>query len=68
MRYERHQKILELIQEQEIDTQHMLVEQLQKAGFPVTQATVSRDIHDLQLIKTTSSKGKNIYSPSEKSA
>ena len=40
----RQNKLLELISENEIETQEELVGELQKAGFDVTQATVSRDI------------------------
>jgi len=61
MRHARHQKILEIIQSHDVDTQQLLVDLLQQAGFAVTQATVSRDINDLRLAKTTSKAGKNIY-------
>lgn len=47
----RQEKILELIKSQEIETQDELCACLSESGFPVTQATVSRDIKELHLIK-----------------
>lgn len=47
----RQGKILELIEEKDIETQEELVKELQNSGFKVTQATVSRDIKELGLIK-----------------
>jgi transcriptional regulator, ArgR family len=57
----RHLKIKELIEKFEITTQDELVDHLRKAGFPVTQATVSRDIKELQLVKLPLKEGKYIY-------
>ena len=51
MKAKRHAKILELIESYAIDTQEELQNRLQECGFKVTQATVSRDIKDLRLIK-----------------
>ena len=51
MKQKRHQWILELIKEYEIDTQEELVERLKDKGFHATQATVSRDIRQLGLTK-----------------
>lgn len=62
MRYSRQNKILELINTTEVETQDMLCRLLRKAGYDVTQATVSRDIKELQLIKTLTSSGKYKYS------
>ncbi|HLQ73772.1 MAG TPA: transcriptional regulator ArgR [Bacillota bacterium] len=59
---QRHIKIRELITEKEIETQDDLVYRLKKAGFKVTQATVSRDIKELQLVKVTSANQKSTYS------
>ncbi len=56
MKEQRQSKILSLIQKQEIETQEELAENLEKAGFKVTQATVSRDIRELRLTKVA---GKN---------
>jgi len=61
MRYTRQSKIVELIAAEEIDTQERLAELLKKHGFDVTQATVSRDIKELQLVKTPSSSGRYRY-------
>lgn len=53
MKTNRHTKILELIRENSIGTQEELALALNKAGYNVTQATVSRDIRELNLTKTT---------------
>lgn len=62
MRYSRQNKIIELISEYEIDTQEALAARLAENGFHVTQATISRDIKDLKLIKVPSANGRSIYS------
>ena len=51
MKMERHSKIVELIGKYEIETQEELAEYLNKEGYNVTQATVSRDIRELKLSK-----------------
>jgi len=51
MKYSRHAKILELIEKYQIETQEELAEKLKEHGVDVTQATVSRDIKELRLIK-----------------
>lgn len=61
MKVKRQSKILELIRENDIETQEMLADLLNKAGFNVTQATVSRDIHELKLTKATMQSGKQKY-------
>ncbi|WP_207302974.1 arginine repressor [Bacilliculturomica massiliensis] len=61
MRYSRQNKILDIISTQEVETQEKLVELLNEAGYKVTQATISRDIKDLQLVKTLSSGGRYKY-------
>ena len=61
MRYSRQNKILELINNYEIDTQENLAAMLKENGYNVTQATVSRDIKELQLVKVLSSIGKYKY-------
>ena len=61
MRYSRQNKIIELISTYEIDTQETLAALLRENGFEVTQATISRDIKDLQLVKTLSGSGKYKY-------
>lgn len=62
MKYYRHSKILELIEKYEIETQDELVEKLREMGMDVTQATVSRDIKELRLVKTLTESGKYRYS------
>lgn len=52
MKYKRQKKILELIAEYDIETQDDLIERLRESGYDVTQATVSRDIRELKLVKT----------------
>lgn len=61
MKSKRHTKILEIISSREIETQEELAEVLKKEGFDVTQATVSRDIKNLKLIKMQASSGKSKY-------
>ncbi|NPV26242.1 MAG: arginine repressor [Firmicutes bacterium] len=51
MKTRRHLKILEIIESRAIQTQEELAEELRKNGFDVTQATVSRDIRELRLVK-----------------
>lgn len=62
MKFKRHTKIIELINENVIETQEELLEKLKKCGYNVTQATISRDIRQLGIFKATSSDGKLRYS------
>lgn len=62
MKAKRHLKIREIIANKEIDTQEELVDLLKEAGFNVTQATVSRDIKELHLIKVPLDDGRYKYS------
>lgn len=55
----RQLKILEIIAQNDIDTQEELVAHLKDAGFGVTQATVSRDVKDMNIIKTLTDNGKH---------
>ncbi|MCL2540684.1 MAG: arginine repressor [Firmicutes bacterium] len=57
----RQSKILEIISGNEIGAQEELVASLKAAGYDVTQATISRDIKELGLIKTTTESGKYKY-------
>lgn len=61
MRISRQNKILELIETHEIETQDKLASLLGEYGYDVTQATISRDIKELQLVKTLSPSGKYKY-------
>ncbi|CAG7612324.1 Arginine repressor [Paenibacillus solanacearum] len=62
MKAQRHIKIREIITHGEIETQDELVEQLRAAGFHVTQATISRDIKEMHLIKVPLDDGRYKYS------
>ena len=62
MKVNRHAKIIELINKYHIETQEELAELLKKEGFKVTQATVSRDIKELQLVKVSDESGVSRYS------
>ncbi|MCT8138710.1 transcriptional regulator ArgR [Anaerobacillus sp. CMMVII] len=59
---QRHIKIREIIANREIETQDELVDHLKSAGFNVTQATVSRDIKELHLVKVPMQDGRYKYS------
>ena len=48
---DRQAKIMEIISNQNIETQEQLLEQLNQAGFASTQATISRDIKQLRIVK-----------------
>ena len=61
MKSARHEKILELIREYNIDTQEELASRLSEAGFNVTQATISRDIRALNMTKVTGRDGVSRY-------
>ena len=61
MKLARHEKIIELIQEYDIDTQEELAARSNEAGFKVTQATVSRDIRALKMTKVAGKDGKSRY-------
>ncbi|NLL63552.1 MAG: arginine repressor [Ruminococcaceae bacterium] len=62
MRKRRQNAIVELISNETISTQDELIQKLKVKGFKVTQATVSRDIKDLKLIKKIGDSGKSVYS------
>lgn len=68
MKKKRLEKILELIARYPIDTQEELLRLLHEAGFEVTQATVSRDIKELRLMKMLSPEGKYRYAPAKEEA
>lgn len=61
MKVTRHAKILEIINSKDIETQEELADELRKSGMNITQATVSRDIKELKLIKVLSERGKYKY-------
>ena len=61
MKGNRHQKIIELVDNYNIETQEELAERLKEEGYQVTQATVSRDIRALKLSKVSCGNGKQKY-------
>ncbi len=61
MKKDRHQKIKELVEQYEIETQEELADKLKEAGYVVTQATVSRDIRELKLSKIPMGAGRQKY-------
>ncbi|HIY11194.1 MAG TPA: arginine repressor [Candidatus Anaerofilum excrementigallinarum] len=61
MKRARHKMILELIEKMPIDRQEELMNQLRAHGFDVTQATVSRDIRELRLVKASTGDGNYRY-------
>ena len=61
MKFQRQTKILELIEKEPLETQEELSARLREAGFDTTQATVSRDIKELRLIKVMTADGSYRY-------
>lgn len=61
MKNERHQAIAAIIEQYQIATQQELAEKLREAGYNVTQATVSRDIRQMNLMKTSVGGSKSCY-------
>ncbi len=63
MKGKRQEKILELIENHDIETQEELAGYLKEAGFSSTQGTISRDIRELKLTKVTGENGRPKYAP-----
>lgn len=61
MKYKRQGQILKIIKSKKIKTHEQLIEELNKSGFSVTQATVSRDIKEMGLIKAPDPEGGSMY-------
>jgi len=61
MKKTRQEKMIEIIQNHEVETQEELANLLQEEGFSVTQATVSRDIKELKLFKVPTENGGQKY-------
>ena len=61
MKRERHEVVVDLINKYEIETQEELAAYLRQEGFDVTQATVSRDIRELNLSKISAGNGRQKY-------
>lgn len=62
----RQSVILELIAERDIETQHQLLQALAERGVKSTQATLSRDIKDMRLVKELGPNGNYRYVPASK--
>jgi transcriptional regulator of arginine metabolism len=60
-RHERHSRIFELVRERAISTQGELADALRQDGFDVVQTTVSRDVHELGLVKVRAPSGRLVY-------
>lgn len=61
MKSKRHSTILDIIEKNEVETQEELISKLVEEGFNVTQATVSRDIRELKLVKIMGDNGRYKY-------
>ena len=68
MKLRRHEAIIDLVNNQDLNTPEELMENLQKQGFKVTQATVSRDIKELRIFKALGKDGKYRYSTGGRNA
>ena len=66
MKNVRQSEILNIVQTKDIDTQEQLLEELRSRGFTTTQATISRDIKELRLVKELTSSGEYRYAISER--
>ena len=62
MKSQRQAKIMEIISNRNVETQEQLLQQLNEAGFRSTQATISRDIKELRIVKELTSFGTYRYS------
>ena len=67
MKKRRQAEILSIINEQSIENQEMLIKALAQRGYKVTQATVSRDINELNIEKNINADGINCYSQESRS-
>ena len=61
MKKNRHEKIIEIVEKYDVETQDELIEHLRKTGYEVTQATVSRDIREMHVSKMTTGRGTYRY-------
>ena len=66
MKNVRQSEILNIVQSKDIDTQEQLLEELRARGFTTTQATISRDIKELRLVKELTGSGGYRYALSER--
>ncbi len=68
MKAQRQAKIMEIISNRNVETQEQLLQELQDAGFRSTQATISRDIKELRIVKEMTSFGTYRYAAAENEA
>lgn len=61
MKTKRQNKILDIIEHSSVETQEELIAKLKESGFEVTQATISRDIRELKLVKSMTENGSYKY-------
>ena len=66
MKTQRQSKILEIVTTRDVETQEQLLQELHDAGFCSTQATISRDIKELRIVKELTSFGRYRYTTSAK--
>ena len=66
MKTKRQAKILEIVSSRNVETQEQLLQELQDAGFYCTQATISRDIRELRIVKELTGTGTYRYTTSTK--
>ena len=66
MKTQRQAKILEIVSNKDVETQEQLLAELQSAGYNSTQATISRDIKELRIVKELTSFGTYRYTASSK--
>lgn len=66
MKTQRQAKILEIVASRDVETQEQLLQELQDAGFYSTQATISRDIKELRIVKELTRRGTYRYTTSAK--
>ena len=66
MKNARQGEILKIIQSRDVDTQEQLLEELKSRGFTTTQATISRDIKELRLVKELTGTGSYRYAQSDR--
>lgn len=66
MKNARQAEILNIVQNEEVETQEQLLAELKDRGFTATQATISRDIKELRLVKELTGRGSYRYALSER--
>ena len=65
MKNGRQAEILKIIQEKDVETQEQLLNELRECGYATTQATISRDIKELRMVKELNEKGRYCYTVSD---